>query len=408
MVSASPLHRHRNGVRSSIELEKRYVVNGLFTEPVVPGKRHEQSAENTEAQNTQTVSSIDPFAVPTRQGTEDGRAPAVGVGGSNTSLLSLLTQALTITETARAQPSNLEQNAQQTGAPAGAGSGTAINPVGAAAVSTTTVQIQTTVLETVQVTVQATAAAALSSVAAPAGEAPGLSQQPAAQSAGPEVPTTASVVFITANPSSSAPTTESTTLDTAKNTATASDVIAAATTTTTAPAAPSTETVSPPQPATADAPIANSQLLGLGEDRTSTTTLASTTTEVIAATAAAAQESSAVNTSAATSTSSEEAAAAVTEPATVTIRPGLGSIPAAEARPATLSTASPPPAQETTDPAAPISTAAANSLVTAAPEQPSDSVTLAVVPVTIETVQQNQNAFTVTETQTVTTTVTAV
>lgn len=284
-------------MRHANDPQKRYVVNGLFTESTLPQKRHEQSAANNQGQESRTVSSIDPFAVPTRQGSQDGRAPAVGVGGSNTSLLSLLTQS--VTETARAQSSTDGQGAQQNGPPAAAGSGTAINPAGAAAVSAVTVQLQTTVLETVQVTVQAPAAAS-SSAPAPVGEA---SQQPTESQA----PTTVTVVFVTVDSTVSGATAGLSTLDTAANTATASDVIAAAQSTTASLTAAASTVAPPPPPQTAaDAPIANSQLLGLGEGRTAP---AITTTEVVTETAAAVVESTSTSASASSSASTDVVAA---------------------------------------------------------------------------------------------------
>ncbi|KIV96432.1 hypothetical protein PV10_00304 [Exophiala mesophila] len=309
LSSAGPIHKHPSQVRHVFEPQRRWVADGLGSTLDTPHKRREQS--------TRTLSSIDPFAVPTRQGTQDGKVGAVGVGGSNTSLLSLLTQSLTTTTATAAA---VAVAATDESAPA---TGTNIQAPQDSGESTTTVRVQSTIFETVFVTA--------------AESQPSTAAAPVAP-----VPATVTVVLVTTDGSTSFITLDGTSIP-----PTASDVVAAAAQT------------------------------SISED-----------------------EDSAVSSTVTGSALPSE---------TLTIRPGLGSIPASEARPVTLSAAAPPPPP----PDAEIATASSPP-TTAAPtvtasSSSSDADSLAVVPITQEPVQQTQNQneslFTVTET--VTTTVTS-
>lgn len=239
------------------------MVHDLLT--VTQGRKKRQAP-------TQTVTGIDPFASPTKKGTEDGKVPAVGVGGDNTSLLSLLTlsqgqsastaAAIAEASTAAAPGISAVEGDSNTGSTAAAGSGIGSQP-GAAqtevqplATSTTTVRIQTTVLKTVDVTAEATAPA---TDIAPQGAAPSAGGD--GQERGQQPSAAVTVVFVTAEPTFTGPTAGFTTLspDTSGRVATT---------------VPSAATGSQPEPNAA----------GSAPEVLSTTAVASTATQDVAST----------------------------------------------------------------------------------------------------------------------------
>ncbi|OAG37121.1 hypothetical protein AYO21_08656 [Fonsecaea monophora] len=254
LISAGPIHRPDNVIRRVDQPQKRYVVNKLSVTRG-PLKRRQAPTDPVNQQAaSQTTPSINPFAAPTGSGKENGAVPAVGVGGDNTSLISLLTQttialatqaaAPSETVTAAAESSAAEQTAVTEGStpsgPEAVGSGTAIQPNAAqtaaqeAPTSTVTVQAQTTIVETVLVTAQVTAATSTTSSDAVAEASPssdaGAGDQGEQQPAG-----SVTTVFVTASPTFTGPTAGYTTLTpdsngNAASTATAQEPAPASTT----------------------------------------------------------------------------------------------------------------------------------------------------------------------------------
>ncbi|EXJ89714.1 hypothetical protein A1O3_02781 [Capronia epimyces CBS 606.96] len=336
VVSAGPIHMKHHVIRHANEAQKRYVINELLT--VTKGSPKKRQAF------TQTVTGIDPFVTPTRKGTEDGSVPAVGVGGDNTSLLSLLTisptQSSTTDGSAAGETSAAGANTSSD-TNAAPGTGTAIKPntaqteVQPQATLTTTVQVQTTILETFTVTAEATVSATDGATqgAAPSVATPADGDQVEQPSA------TVTVVFVTAEPTFTGPTAGFTTLSPSPDTG--------GTAATTLPIATTGPNLDP------NAASSNSE-------PSSTIAAARTSTEGVAFTSESSRESANTST------------------------PG-------EPRPTTLSTASPFPDPET----GPATVTAASSTTAA---------DVAVVPVTPS---PSQGQVTVTETETVTTTVTA-
>ncbi|KIW74815.1 hypothetical protein Z517_11585 [Fonsecaea pedrosoi CBS 271.37] len=326
LISAGPIHRPDNVIRHVGQPQKRYVVNKLSVTRESLKRRQAPTDPVNQQAASQTTPSINPFAAPTGSGKENGAVPAVGVGGDNTSLISLLTQttialatqavAPSETVTAAAESSAAEQTAATEGStpsgPEAVGSGTAIQPNAAqtaaqtsgqeAPTSTVTVQAQTTIVETVLVTAQVTAAASTTSSDAVAEASPssdaGAGDQGEQQPAG-----SVTTVFVTASPTFTGPTAGYTTLTPDAN-----------------GNAASTAAAQEPAPASSISPSS----LGAVQPATDTATLPSSS---LPAPASEATPTSSVDTGAVTASSATAPSATPAAATTTSTTDGLAVIP---------------------------------------------------------------------------------
>ncbi|KAJ4560758.1 hypothetical protein HRR79_007610 [Exophiala dermatitidis] len=212
-----------NVIRHANDPAKRYVVNEHLTRAHSPLRRRQASPL--------LVTGVEASSTTIRKGTEDGSVPAVGVGGDNTSLLSFLTfpsspSTTTVTTIVAAPTTDTDGSAESVTSRAGENtgsdstqapdSGTAVlsgaaqteTELQSPAASTTTIQIQTTILKTVQVTAEVTAEATTTDSATREVEpsTTPVNGQQGQQQQGQQPSATVTVVFVTAAPTFTGPT----------------------------------------------------------------------------------------------------------------------------------------------------------------------------------------------------------